>query len=392
MLYILELVHSKNRFLISARGLISISERTAIREHATATITALLAGRRVFKAGFDERNRLLQLVRGVHGIHVYATEFWTEYLLSDSELSNGPDVSSDLFALALRLAQELSTGCFYPLPKELIVQPADIDVRLQIFQQHRLLHEQMKASINSRSLQRLEIDFFKEQGRFSNTKVVLSESNHTKMTDKKQDPQAATGSAAVVDAISYMLQCYQTGVELLLNEESHPGVSAKELENCKMDDGTRKGRALLTTIVHLVKSQFRASAFTCRLRSCPRATLGFENDASRREHEVTHIGGYRCTTIGCQYPPFPSAKSLRTHMTNVHNPNPIPKSIRHVGQLNDLDRQLHTLPSSRENTTSPPPLQPDPWLGPYSLETAWRGSRLLGQDKEAETEEATEEV
>lgn len=32
-----------------------------------------------------------------------------------------------------------------------------------------------------------------------------------------------------------MLQRYQSNVELLLNEDSHPGVSAEELENCKMN-------------------------------------------------------------------------------------------------------------------------------------------------------------
>ena len=30
-----------------------------------------------------------------------------------------------------------------------------------------------------------------------------------------------------------MLQSYENAVELLLNEESHPGVSAEELENCE---------------------------------------------------------------------------------------------------------------------------------------------------------------
>lgn len=161
------------RFLVSAQGLISISERTAIREYATATVTALLAGRRIFREDFDERLRLLQLVRGVHGLHVYATEFWIEYLLSDAAFSNGPDISSDLFVLASRLAQELSAGRIYSLPKELTVPPSDVDERLQLFQQHHLLYEQMKASLNSRSRKCLEVEFFKQQGGFSINNISL---------------------------------------------------------------------------------------------------------------------------------------------------------------------------------------------------------------------------
>lgn len=54
------------------------------------------------------------------------------------------------------------------------------------------------------------------------------------MADNTQDPKSVTGHVTVLDGISSMLQSYQNAVELLLNEESHPGVSAEELENCKM--------------------------------------------------------------------------------------------------------------------------------------------------------------
>jgi hypothetical protein len=153
--------NSPVRFLLSAHGRITISERVAIREHATATVTTLLASSKIFGSDVDERLRLLQLVRGVH---VYATEFWIEYLLSDAALSNGPDISSDLFALASRLAHELSASHIHPLPKELTQQPSDIDERLQLFQTHPILYEQMKAALNSRSRKRLEVHLFRQQG------------------------------------------------------------------------------------------------------------------------------------------------------------------------------------------------------------------------------------
>ena len=115
------------------------------------------------------------------------------------------------------------------------------------------------------------------------------------------------------------LHFYQEAVESLLKEHSWPGASVEELE--------------------LFKSQFRTSAYTCRLRFCPRATIGFESESLRKEHEIAHAGGFQCTVPGCQYPRFSSSKSLAAHVNQRHrNLTPLPrKSIRRVGVL-DLDK------------------------------------------------------
>ena len=110
-----------------------------------------------------------------------------------------------------------------------------------------------------------------------------------------------------------MLQSYQSAIETLLNEDFHPGVSAKELET--------------------FKTQFRTSAYTCRLQFCPRATIGFETDLLRYEHEMIHAGGFRCTYSDCQFPPFPSPKALKAHVSHCHNIVPERKSIRNIGTL-----------------------------------------------------------
>jgi hypothetical protein len=115
-----------------------------------------------------------------------------------------------------------------------------------------------------------------------------------------------------LDGISAMLTSYQAAVRSLLNQGDFPGVSAEELE--------------------LFKSQFRTSVFTCRLNSCPRATLGFESEKLRLEHEMAHVR-FRCTFPGCKYPLFVSAQSLRNHLNKYHNPNPPRKSIRQVGHI-----------------------------------------------------------
>lgn len=106
---------------------------------------------------------------------------------------------------------------------------------------------------------------------------------------------------------------YQQAVEDLVNQESCPGASSEELE--------------------LFKKTFRASAYTCRLHSCPRATVGFESEADRHDHEMGHAGGFRCTAPLCQYPPFPTDKSLKSHIATCHGITPPPRSIRRVGLI-----------------------------------------------------------
>jgi hypothetical protein len=112
------------------------------------------------------------------------------------------------------------------------------------------------------------------------------------------------------DSISAMLSVYQETIRSILNQSDHPGISAEELE--------------------LFKSQFRASAYTCRLKSCPRATLGFETEQSRHDHELAHVRKFRCTFPDCHFPPFLSAQALKGHANKYHNPNPAPKSIRNI--------------------------------------------------------------
>src|SRR5579871_2453641 len=116
-----------------------------------------------------------------------------------------------------------------------------------------------------------------------------------------------------MDGISTMLTSYQETIMSLLNQSDYPGVSAEELE--------------------LFKSQFRTSIFTCRLNSCPRATLGFESEKLRLDHEMAHVRLFRCTFPDCKYPPFVSTQSLKSHLNKYHNPNPPRNSIRQVGHI-----------------------------------------------------------
>jgi hypothetical protein len=135
------------------------------------------------------------------------------------------------------------------------------------------------------------------------------------MTATKPTPTEPTPTNKYLDGVSSTLNYYQNAVKILLDQDSCPGASVQELE--------------------LFKSQFRTSAYTCRLRHCPRATIGFESDQLRREHEMAHAGGFRCTYQGCQYPPYRSSKALAAHVKSNHCDDVVPprKSIRRAGHL-----------------------------------------------------------
>src|SRR5579871_1584664 len=149
--------------------------------------------------------------------------------------------------------------------------------------------------------------------------------NWLTMNPVQDDKPQHLSNSPGLGGVSAMLTSYQEAVKSLLSQSDYPGVSAEELE--------------------LFKNQFRTSAFTCRLNSCPRATLGFESKKLRLEHEMAHVRRFRCTFPGCKYPPFVSAQSLTNHLNKYHNPNPPRKSIRQVGHISTtrqraISRQL----------------------------------------------------
>jgi hypothetical protein len=134
------------------------------------------------------------------------------------------------------------------------------------------------------------------------------------------------------DGISAMLASYQQTVRLLLDQDDCAGASVEELE--------------------LFKSQFRTSAYTCRLGSCPRATLGFTSEQLRLEHEMAHMR-FRCTFPGCQYPFFISTQALKKHVNKYHNCTPTRKSIRKIGHIpTDQSRSTAGTPSRNRNSVS----------------------------------------
>ena len=104
---LLDVIANFSSFLQSPDSNVILNEGTALYEQGLATVTCLLSGVRIFAPSYPEQTRFLRVLRGLHGFHTYATEYWVEYLLSNAVSANGMDTSSKLFLLSCELAKAL---------------------------------------------------------------------------------------------------------------------------------------------------------------------------------------------------------------------------------------------------------------------------------------------
>ncbi|KAE8445745.1 hypothetical protein EG329_012924 [Mollisiaceae sp. DMI_Dod_QoI] len=285
----LSFIHvSVKDFLQSPSSNLKVTEHRALIEHGKATITCLLSGLYVFALSPTDRSSYIRVLKGLHGFHVYATEYWWEYLLSHAADLGPVDDESDLLVLAKDLAQKLDK-MFESAPSEEFKSDATpLDDRLELLNSHPLLQKQVRIACKARSLNRLE-------------------------SELRRENYSAENCTQSLDGISAILLSYQEALRFLLRQDDYPGVTVEELE--------------------FFKSQFRTSAYTCRLSSCPRTTVGFESEELLREHEVSHTRRIVCLFADCKYPPFVSVQAMKKHVNKYHNPNPAPISIRKVGHI-----------------------------------------------------------
>ncbi|KAF2108637.1 hypothetical protein BDV96DRAFT_616200 [Lophiotrema nucula] len=263
-----------------------------------ASIACLMSGLEVFRGKFETEARSTRLIKGIHGLHVYATEHWMEYLLADATDPSGFDPSSPLLGVATQFAHRLYANIIAGRTGEPSKGNLLNDERLLPFKHDVMLYQALHDAVHARSRKGFESEMLKRRS--------SSQRSNSEECDVFLDP------------VSRMLSSYQEAVEHLLDAHFHPGVSAEELK--------------------LFKSNFRTSAYTCRLHHCPRTTLGFNSKEGRDEHEMTHVGGFRCTHIGCQYPPFSTSQTLQSHTRSKHSSGYAPRSIRRISAFRPNSR------------------------------------------------------
>lgn len=132
-----------------------IKEREALLEQGVASITCLLSGLHVFSDAYNEQDKLLRLVKGVHAFHIYATEYWTEYLLTTAADCGGLEASPTLLSLAYRLTDVLEKVPLAP-PSQPTTCSTTVDDRLSLLGQHSVLQKYVENALLARSQKQLE--------------------------------------------------------------------------------------------------------------------------------------------------------------------------------------------------------------------------------------------
>ncbi|KAM0420431.1 hypothetical protein ACHAPT_011852 [Fusarium lateritium] len=156
---------SVKEFLQSSSSSVVINKQEALHEQGVATVACLLSGWRVFSSELSQQERYLRIGKGLHGFHVYATEYWTEYLLSHAAGANGFDTASPppLIVLACQLADEVADTSS-AAAAENDMEMSKIDERLTSLRQYSALHKCVGRALKARSLKSLEARIYGERG------------------------------------------------------------------------------------------------------------------------------------------------------------------------------------------------------------------------------------
>lgn len=116
-------------------------------------MSCLLSGLEIFNDACDEHTRSLRLVKGVHGFHVYATEYWTDYVLNEAAETISIDASSSFFIVVSRLVHILNEK--FP-PQQPANSTAVNDQRLEALKSHETMYRQVEYALLARSRKRIE--------------------------------------------------------------------------------------------------------------------------------------------------------------------------------------------------------------------------------------------
>jgi len=267
-------------------------------ELGAAVVACLVSAWTIFNPVCPDLDRNLRVIRGLYGFYLYAHEFWVDYLLSigASNLNFGSE--SKLCGMLVTLNEALDV---YPSTAEVdILDNVVLDERIQCLQPFCQLHRSAIAILRARRTRANETLTIEVQGWYLDYPESL-----LRLTTAPTDD---TQNLVTVTDFKKLFSNYQIIIRLLLDGREVPGASFEELQR--------------------FKAQFKNSAYTCRVHGCPRATLGFETDGLRIEHEQGHVQVFPCRFPDCQHPSPTSAAALRRHISKHHDDINRPLRIR----------------------------------------------------------------
>ncbi|KAJ1333131.1 ankyrin repeat domain-containing protein 50 [Microdochium nivale] len=280
---------SLQEFLQSSHSTLRIDREDAAHEHTQVVLACLIHSIKTLR-GQESYDKSLSVIKGLHGLLIYARQFWTHYLqenLLQAEMANQNTMLSSLLG--------------------------KLDGHLAIFQLSATStatgEEPSKGGWTNQTLFALPNVRAHVLDDMSCTKIDLTQG----VTGDNSEPSLRPPSPLHKGGIESTLESYKLTIRNLLSEQYFTGVSAEHFES--------------------FKAQFRTTGFMCYFRSCPYASQGFESLEKCRHHERSHQVQLRCQVSGCQYPVFSSRQALVRH-TNKHHQVLPPR--RPIGQPRQL--------------------------------------------------------
>jgi len=120
-------------------------------EQSLICVSCLLSGLNVFQQGHDENDRFRRVLRGLHGLHLYANEYWTQHLLTAASYGAGLHSLPNLLELTETLCKSLQSRRM--TSPELTPPPGSgskLDTRLTTLEMYPPVYEYIKFELTCR--------------------------------------------------------------------------------------------------------------------------------------------------------------------------------------------------------------------------------------------------
>ncbi|KAH7012300.1 uncharacterized protein B0I36DRAFT_256992 [Microdochium trichocladiopsis] len=279
-------------------------------QHTQTVLACLIHGIKSLP-GEETYDKSLSVIKGLHGLLVYATEYWIDYLQETCSPKTVVNHKPNFLDLLRILDEHLAVFHLPTTPTRNDGGQLDDDWTDQA----------MPHWPNVR------FHITKEQSRRS--------SDHTNLA---VDTQHSPSSLSPEGGIETTLTAYKKTIRNLLDKQYFSGVSAEHFES--------------------FKAQFRTTAFSCRFALCPYASRGFESFEKCRQHEASHEVRIKCEAPDCQYLAFHSRQALSRHVNRHHQVLPPRRRIRRqprsVGPLRAVLSEEGPPNSVPDSGNSPP--------------------------------------
>jgi hypothetical protein len=149
-------------YLRTSQSKLLITEDKVIREHAIASVTCLSSGLKVFQTDYPHSARSLRVLKGLHGFHVYASEYWVDYILTivtSHDALSEPDLLSSVVQELSNTLDGLSESVSALDTKDNLTLSEN---HLGLLKAHKGLYESAVATLEARSRKEFGDGFWEE--------------------------------------------------------------------------------------------------------------------------------------------------------------------------------------------------------------------------------------